>query len=89
MVLPDDLSVRREAKMTNNETLLQYYVALNWAREIVSDIDRGTAVFQKSKNKGQLADETAEIRQHQIQIIEILTDLVQANERRQFPRMQG
>lgn len=65
--------------MSNQATLLQYYVALNWAREMVSDIDNGAAKFQFINGNGDASDVTLDIREQQLRMIEILDDLVALN----------
>lgn len=62
--------------MLDQSTLLQYYVALNWAREIVSDIEKGAAKFQITNDNGEENDVTLDIREQQLRVIEILDDLV-------------
>ena len=62
--------------MPNQATLLQYQVVLDWAREIVSDIDRGSAKFRLTNDNGEASDAILDIREQQLRIIEILGDLV-------------
>ena len=62
--------------MPNQATLLQYHVVLDWAREIVSDIDRGAAKFRVTNDNGEASDAMFNIREQQLRVIEILGDLV-------------
>lgn len=75
--------------MSVQETQLQYHVALNWAREIVTDIDSGKAKFQTKLDKKAPHDCTAELRDHHLLVIDILVDLIDANDRRQYRRIHG
>jgi hypothetical protein len=75
--------------MSGEETLLQYFVALDWAREIVADIDSGKATFQKKNSKQSPQDSTLELREHHVQMIDILIDLIEANDRRKYRRIRG
>jgi hypothetical protein len=75
--------------MSGDETLLQYYVALDWAREIVADIDSGKAKFQTTRDRKARQDATMELREHHVQMIDILVDLIEANERRKYRRISG
>lgn len=59
----------REIILSNNDTLLEYYVALNWAREIVGNIDNGAATFQVTASDGQVSDGTLDIRECQLRMI--------------------
>ena len=63
--------------MSDQVTLLQYYVGLNWAREILSEIDSGAAKFQITNDNGKASDMTLIIREQQLRMIEILDDLVE------------
>lgn len=69
--------------MFNNDTLLQYYVALNWAREFMGDINGGSTKFQMIKANGEITDITLDVREQQSRVIEILEELVE------FDNQQG
>ena len=62
--------------MPNQATLLQYHVVLDWAREIVRDIDRGVAKPRVTNDNGETFDTMLSIREQQLRVIEILSDLV-------------
>ena len=66
--------------MPNQATILQYHVVLDWAREIVSDIDNGAARFRVTNDNGEASDAMFDIREHQLRVIEILSDLVADNQ---------
>ena len=65
--------------MSNQATLLQYQVVLDWAREIVSDIDSGASKFRVTNDNGEASDAMFDIREQQLRVIEILDDLVADN----------
>lgn len=62
--------------MPNQATLLQYHVVLDWAREIVRDIDRNVVKSGVTNDNGEGFDTMLSIREQQLRVIEILTDLV-------------
>ena len=62
--------------MPNQATLLQYHVVLDWAREIVRDINKGAAKFRVTNDNGEALDTMLSIREQQLRVIEILSDLV-------------
>ena len=65
--------------MPNQATLLQYHVVLDWAREIVRDIDRGVAKSRVTNDNGEAFTTMLRIREQQLRVIEILGDLVADN----------
>ncbi len=68
-----------ESQVSNQVNLLQYYIVRDWAREIVSDIDRGAAGFRTPKNSRLAASAMQNIREQQLRVIEILDELVAVN----------
>ena len=65
--------------MPNQATLLQYHVVLDWAREIVRDIDRSVAKSRVSNDNGEAFTTMLSIREQQLRVIEILGELVADN----------
>ncbi len=71
--------------MSSNDATSKHYAALSWARQTYLSICNGEVTFQVTDDKGRIRDVTADIRDHQKDIIEIL-EALKIEDRRQYPR---
>lgn len=71
--------------MSSKDAVSKHYAALSWARQTHLSICNGEVTFQTTDDNGNVRDVTAEIRDQQQDIIEIL-EALNIEDRRQHPR---
>lgn len=71
--------------MASKDAISKHYAALSWARQTHLSICNGEVTFQTKDDKGNIRDITAEVRDQQQDVIDLLESL-KIEDRRQHPR---